>query len=331
MVLAPKLASTLPIWGPAAEPPNSRTLSPASACATAVTTGPRPGAAAPPSRARPAPTSLRRTARRERDVAAAARRRSPRSCPQSARRRWRWSGRSRAPRAGDRWRYRRPSTPDSPAFRAGALRSGIRACSGERRISPPAPRWRRPRPDRPWWGPRPSSRWRRARRALRHVRASTRRAARWCAGARGLEADEIDESGRVGQRGHDRRLGGDVDEIAAAGGVAMKQRNERADRGLGAGPPVGLRLAHPHGHAVRLARERHGAARGHELDVARLPCAARADAAEGPNGDDYQPRIILPQRVRIEVRGGIGRREQADVGRAQQILDPRPVAGRLQI
>ncbi len=133
------------------------------------------------------------------------------------------------------------------------------------------------------------------------------------------------------QRGHDRRLGGDVDEIAAAGGVAMKQRNECADRGLGAGPAVGLRLAHPHGHAVRLACERHGAARGHELDVARLPFAARTDAAERPDSDDNQARIILPQRLRIEMRGGIGWREQADVGRAQQVLDPRPVGGRLQI
>src|SRR5262249_48210243 len=65
------------------------------------------------------------------------------------------------------------------------------------------------------------------------------------AGARGLEADEIDESGRMRQRGHDRGLGGDVDEIAAAGGVAMKERNQRADGGLRAGPAVGLRLPPP--------------------------------------------------------------------------------------
>src|SRR5262249_16652049 len=59
------------------------------------------------------------------------------------------------------------------------------------------------------------------------------------AGARGLEAEEIDESGRVRQRGHHRRLGRDVDEIAAAGNVAVRERNQRADGGLRAGPAVG--------------------------------------------------------------------------------------------
>src|SRR5262249_56821942 len=73
------------------------------------------------------------------------------------------------------------------------------------------------------------------------------------AGARGLEADEIDESRRMRQRGHHRRLGGDVDEIAAAGGVAMNERNQRADGGLRAGPAVGLRLAHPRRPARGLA------------------------------------------------------------------------------
>jgi len=54
-------------------------------------------------------------------------------------------------------------------------------------------------------------------------------------------------------------------------------------------------------------------------------------AAERADGNDHQPRIILPQRVGIERRAGDGWREQADVGRAQQILEPRPVGARLQI
>src|SRR5262249_1185096 len=70
---------------------------------------------------------------------------------------------------------------------------------------------------------------------------------------------------------------------------------------------------------------RRGAARRHELDVPRLPRGARTDAAERPDGDDHQPRVILPQRMGIERRAGDGWREQADVGRPQQILELRPV------
>jgi hypothetical protein len=100
---------------------------------------------------------------------------------------------------------------------------------------------------------------------------------------------------------HDAGLRRDLDEVAATGGVAMVERNECADRGLCTRPGVGLRLADPDRHAARLARERHGAAGGHDLEIAPLPSAARTGTAERPNRDDDQPRIIRPQRIWIEI------------------------------
>ena len=163
------------------------------------------------------------------------------------------------------------------------------------------------------------------------ARALDRAAGHEGAGTRRLDADEVDERRRVRQRGDDGGLGGDIHEIAAAGGVAAKQRNEGADGGVRAGPAVGLRLAHPHRHAVGLAGERHSAAGGHELDVACLPCTARADAAERPDRDDHQARIIPAQGERIETGDGRSRREQTNVGGAQQFLDPRARARRFRI
>ena len=126
------------------------------------------------------------------------------------------------------------------------------------------------------------------------------------AGARRLDAEEVDEGRRVRGRSHHRSLGGDVDAVAAAaaaaaaGGIALEQRNERADRRLRSRPAIGLRLADPHRHALRLAGERHRSAGRHCLDIGSLPGAARADRAERRDHHHDHVRVAPPQNFGIE-------------------------------
>ena len=65
---------------------------------------------------------------------------------------------------------------------------------------------------------------------------------------------------------------------------AIVERHERADRRLRARPRVGLRRAHPHRRAIGFARERHRAARRHDLEVGGEPVRLRAGQAERRDG-----------------------------------------------
>ena len=134
----------------------------------------------------------------------------------------------------------------------------------------------------------------------------------------------------VGGRNDHRSLGRDVDQIAAAGGVAPEQGNERADGGLRSRPAVRLRLAHPQRHPVGFAGERHRPAGGHQFDVGSPPILARSDAAERRDDDNHQPRKTAPQGIGIERFAGRRRcrRQQADIGLGKEFLDLRLI-GRL--
>ena len=96
-------------------------------------------------------------------------------------------------------------------------------------------------------------------------------------------------------------------QVAAAGGIALEQRDQRADRRLRSRPAIGLRLADPHRHAVRLAGERHRAAGRHHLDIGCPPGAARSDRAERRDRHHDQPRVAPPQSFGIERHAGIER------------------------
>ena len=133
----------------------------------------------------------------------------------------------------------------------------------------------------------------------------------------------------MGNGGDHAGLRRHIDQIAAAGGLAPIERNQRAGRRLRPGPAVGLRLAHAQRHAVGLAGKRHRAARRHHLDIASAPAAARSGAPERRDGDHHQPRVTQAQRRRIEPAAAIEcrRRQQADVGLGKQLLQLRPIGG----
>ncbi len=130
------------------------------------------------------------------------------------------------------------------------------------------------------------------------ARAFDRAAGDEGAGARGLDAVEVDECRRVRKRGHHTGLRRHLDEVAATGGFALVECNQRSACGLRAGPGVGLRLADAHRHAVGLASERHGAACRHDLDIASLPSAARSRIAERAYRNNDEPRISGAQTRR---------------------------------
>src|SRR5208282_5940365 len=76
--------------------------------------------------------------------------------------------------------------------------------------------------------------------------------------ARGFLLRDVPEGGRHGERNDDRGLARYVHELALAGNVAMVERGKSADRGLGAGPTIGLGNADTERRAVELAGQGHG-------------------------------------------------------------------------
>ena len=153
-------------------------------------------------------------------------------------------------------------------------------------------------------------------------------------GARRCRAGNVDERRRMSQRRDHRGLGRHVDQLAMAAARSRGQRHRCAHRRLGPSPGVGLRRAHAHRFAARLAGERHGAGGSHDFDIGRAPLRLRPGQPEWRDRHQDQARIEARQPIEVEqlfiANAGL-RRGNQHVGADHQSVEARHPARALQI
>ena len=97
------------------------------------------------------------------------------------------------------------------------------------------------------------------------------------------------------ERRHDGDLRGHVNALPPARQRAVGERRQRAHRRLRPDPHRSLRDGDAHRLAALRARERHRAARRHDLQVGAEMVSVRAFLPEGRDRDKYQSRVLLAQ------------------------------------
>ncbi len=142
------------------------------------------------------------------------------------------------------------------------------------------------------------------------------------AGAGRVAAGVGREAGDVEGRPDNRRLGGYVEVLAEAGGLALVQGDNGIGRRLSAGVKRGLGVAHRYRRPVAVALEAQEAARGFDGEVGSRAEGVRSALTVGSHRDVNERRVERTQVLVAEAKAGEPARLERldeDVSAADQV------------
>src|SRR5262245_52337426 len=147
-------------------------------------------------------------------------------------------------------------------------------------------------------------------------------------------AVEIPERMGVGERPEQTSLRRDIDLLSLTGELTMIVCDQRAHRSIGAGPAVGLWKRNTQRRTIRIAGQRHAAARCHDFNIRGFELAVGSGLTKRRDRRKHQPRIDLGQCCVAQIESiEIARRESLDheIRFGNELSKELAPSGRLQV